>query len=60
MEYAWFNNVESKPRRGLSKRLGNQDMEGWLGSKYQWKKSFQEWVNRIGVLAKIFNNPDMP
>ncbi|HCA26820.1 MAG TPA: nitrate reductase subunit beta, partial [Betaproteobacteria bacterium] len=59
VEYAWFNNVESKPGVGYPKRW--EDQEAWNGG----------WVKRNGALelksgsrfkrlANIFSNPDMP
>jgi len=59
VEYAWFNNVESKPGVGYPKRW--EDQETWNGG----------WVKRNGALelksggrlkrlATIFSNPDMP
>lgn len=33
VEYAWFNNVETKPRDWFPKKLGRpRKMERWLGS----------------------------
>ncbi|MEP4145967.1 MAG: nitrate reductase subunit beta [Halioglobus sp.] len=60
VEYAWFNNVETKPGVGFPNEWENQDK--WNGG---WKrKENGEIEPRIGsklkVLAKIFNNPDMP
>ena len=60
MEYAWFNNVESKPGVGFPREWENQDKwnGGWV------RKSNGDIEPRIGgkfkVLTKIFNNPDMP
>ncbi len=60
MEYAWFNNVESKPGIGYPKDWENQK---------RWKGGWQRRANggiepRIGakwrVLANIFANPDLP
>ncbi|MBT3347208.1 MAG: nitrate reductase subunit beta [Thiotrichales bacterium] len=59
VEYAWFNNVESKPGIGYPKMW--EDQELWKGG----------WVNkngklelkaggRISKLLNIFANPDMP
>ena len=60
MEYAWFNNVETKPGIGYPKDWENQ--KRWNGG----------WVRKPGgnlhpkmgakwrVLAKIFANPDLP
>ncbi|MGH8547411.1 MAG: nitrate reductase subunit beta [Methylococcales bacterium] len=59
-EYAWFNNVESKPGIGYPKEWENQDK--WNGG---WKvKSNGKLEPRIGgkwrILANIFANPDLP
>ncbi|MCH8531517.1 MAG: nitrate reductase subunit beta [Saccharospirillum sp.] len=60
VEYAWFNNVETKPGVGFPKEWENQDK--WNGG---WKRGNNgKIVPRIGgklrVLANIFANPDMP
>jgi nitrate reductase beta subunit len=60
MEYAWFNNVESKPGVGYPNNWEDQDK--WKGG---WeRKGDGDIVPRVGgkmkVLAKIFANPDMP
>ncbi len=60
MEYAWFNNVETKPGIGYPKDWENQ--ERWNGG---WvRKKNGDIQPRIGakwrVLAKIFANPDLP
>ena len=60
MEYAWFNNVESKPGVGYPKEWENQ--KKWKGG---WeRKSDGTLQPRIGakwrVLANIFANPDLP
>lgn len=60
MEYAWFNNVESKPGIGYPKEWENQDK--WKGG---WVRNSNGTINpRIGgkfrVLANIFSNPDLP
>ncbi len=60
VEYAWFNNVETKPGIGYPKDWENQDK--WKGG---WVRHANgKLVPRIGgkfrVLAKIFMNPDMP
>ncbi len=59
-EYAWFNNVETKPGVGYPKEWENQDR--WKGG---WKlKGNGELQPKIGgkfrVLANIFANPDLP
>src|SRR6516164_1250571 len=60
MEYAWFNNVETKPGIGYPKEWENQ--ERWNGG---WRRKRNGKIEpRIGgkwrVLAKIFANPDLP
>ena len=60
MEYAWFNNVETKPGIGYPKEWENQ--KRWNGG---WvRRSDGSIEPRIGakwrVLAKIFANPDLP
>jgi nitrate reductase beta subunit len=60
MEYAWFNNVESKPGVGYPNNWEDQDK--WKGG---WQRNDNGDITpRIGgkmkVLAKIFANPDMP
>jgi len=60
VEYAWFNNVETKPGIGYPKDWENQDR--WKGG---WKRSSDgEITPRQGgkwrILAKIFANPHLP
>ena len=60
MEYAWFNNVETKPGTGYPNEWENQDR--WNGG---WKrKSSGKLQPKMGskpfILAKIFANPDLP
>jgi nitrate reductase / nitrite oxidoreductase, beta subunit len=60
MEYAWFNNVETKPGIGYPKDWENQ--KRWKGG---WnRKSNGSIEPKIGakwrVLANIFANPDLP
>ena len=60
MEYAWFNNVETKPGIGYPKEWENQKRwnGGWqrtAGGKLQPKMG-AKWR----ILAKIFANPDLP
>ena len=60
VEYAWFNNVETKPGIGYPKEWENQ--KRWNGGWVRRKNGKLE--PRIGgkfrVLAKIFANPDLP
>ena len=60
MEYAWFNNVESKPGLGYPHDWENQDKwkGGWI-RKINGKLT-PRMGSRVGVLAKIFANPDVP
>jgi nitrate reductase beta subunit len=60
LEYAWFNNVETKPGIGFPKDWENQ--KKWKGG---WVRKRNGRIEpRIGgkwrVLANIFANPDMP
>ena len=60
VEYAWFNNVETKPGIGFPKEWENQ--KKWNGG---WTRRANGKIEpRIGakwrVLAKIFANPDLP
>ncbi|SDF76229.1 respiratory nitrate reductase beta subunit [Limimonas halophila] len=60
MEYAWFNNVETKPGIGYPKDWENQDR--WKGG---WRRKKNGKLEpRLGakwrILAKIFANPDLP
>lgn len=60
VEYAWFNNVETKPGIGFPKEWENQ--QKWHGG---WTKNASgELELKIGgkrrVLANIFANPDLP
>ena len=60
VEYAWFNNVETKPGIGFPKDWENQ--KRWNGG---WvRKPNGKIEPRMGpkwrILAKIFANPDLP
>ena len=59
VEYAWFNNVESKPGIGYPKEWENQEVwkGGWelVDGKLQLKSG-----SKLSRLANIFSNPDMP
>ena len=60
VEYAWFNNVETKPGIGYPKQWENQ--RRWKGG---WiRKADGSIVPRQGgkwpLLAKIFANPNLP
>ncbi len=60
VEYAWFNNVESKPGIGYPREWENQ--KKWNGGWVRTKSGKIE--PRAGakwrILAKIFANPDLP
>ncbi|WP_295801337.1 nitrate reductase subunit beta [uncultured Microbulbifer sp.] len=60
VEYAWFNNVETKPGIGYPKEWENQDKYngGWVRKKNGKLEPRQGGKRR--VLANIFGNPDMP
>ena len=60
MEYAWFNNVETKPGIGYPKDWENQ--KRWNGG---WERTGNGKIRpKMGakwrILAKIFANPDLP
>ena len=60
MEYAWYNNVETKPGIGYPKEWENQDR--WNGG---WRRKPSGKIEpRQGgkwrILANIFANPDLP
>jgi nitrate reductase / nitrite oxidoreductase, beta subunit len=60
VEYAWFNNVETKPGVGFPKQWENQDV--WNGG---WKRTGSGKIEpRQGakwrILANIFGNPNLP
>lgn len=59
VEYAWFNNVETKPGIGFPKEWENQ--EKWKGG---WEVKGGQLTPKIGgkrnILANIFANPDLP
>jgi nitrate reductase beta subunit len=60
VEYAWFNNVETKPGVGYPKQWENQDQ--WRGG---WRRKANGKIepkigSKLGVLSKIFANPDLP
>ncbi len=59
MEYAWFNNVETKPGIGYPDDWENQDR--WKGG---WKLDQQRLSPKMGtkrgIMKNLFANPDMP
>ncbi|MGE5517914.1 MAG: nitrate reductase subunit beta [Bacteroidota bacterium] len=60
VEYAWFNNVETKPGIGYPKDWENQDK--WHGGWHRRAngKLTPRLGSRAALVAKIFNNPRMP
>ncbi|MCC0080395.1 MAG: nitrate reductase subunit beta [Rhodobacter sp.] len=60
VEYAWFNNVETKPGTGYPTDWENQDRwnGGWIRTKSGRLQPRQGAKWR--VLANIFANPDLP
>ena len=60
LEYAWFNNVETKPGRGYP--VDYEDQEKWNGG---WKLDRKGRLKLkaggpLKKLANIFSNPDLP
>ena len=60
VEYAWFNNVETKPGIGYPKEWENQDKwnGGWVrkpDGKLQPRQG-----GKLKILANIFANPNLP
>ena len=60
VEYAWFNNVETKPGIGYPKQWENQ--KKWNGG---WERKASgklqpKMGGKLRILAKIFANPDLP
>jgi ferredoxin len=60
VEYAWFNNVETKPGIGYPKEWENQDK--WNGG---WKRNADGSLTprqggKAKILANIFANPNLP
>lgn len=60
MEYAWFNNVETKPGIGYPKNW--EDQEEWQGG---WVRDVNGKIRprlggKMGVITKIFANPVIP
>ena len=60
VEYAWFNNVETKPGIGYPKQWENQ--KKWNGGwdRKQSGELFPKMGGKWRILAKIFANPDLP
>ena len=60
MEYAWFNNVETKPGVGFPKNW--EDQSEWNGGWELDKKGKLQLKggSKLGILSKLFANPNMP
>jgi nitrate reductase alpha subunit len=60
VEYAWFNNVETKPGIGYPKDWENQKRwnGGWVRKRQRQDRAAMGGKWRM--LAKIFANPDLP
>ncbi len=60
VEYAWFNNVESKPGVGFPKEWENQDKwkGGWIRNGKG--KLVPRQGGKLRILSNIFANPDLP
>ncbi len=60
MEYAWFNNVESKPGIGYPKQWENQEKwnGGWV--RKDNGKIVPKQGGKFEILLKIFSNPNLP
>lgn len=60
VEYAWFNNVETKPGIGYPKDWENQKRwnGGWTRTKSG--KLHPKQGSKWRILANIFGNPDLP
>ncbi|OYV16285.1 MAG: nitrate reductase 1, beta subunit, partial [Methylococcaceae bacterium NSP1-2] len=60
VEYAWFNNVETKPGIGFPQQWENQDKwnGGWV-RKINGKIEPRQGNKRM-ILRNIFANPDLP
>ena len=61
MEYAWFNNVETKPGIGYPKDWENQKRwnGGWTPQAQRQDRAAAS-ARKWRVLANIFANPDLP
>ncbi len=60
VEYAWFNNVETKPGIGFPKNW--EDQEKWQGGWVRKAngKLVPKQGSKIKILSNIFANPNMP
>lgn len=60
VEYAWFNNVESKPGIGFPKNWEDQDKWNGGWTRNANGKLVPRQGNKLRLLANIFGNPDLP
>jgi nitrate reductase / nitrite oxidoreductase, beta subunit len=60
VEYAWFNNVETRP--GLGYPRGHEDQKRWKGGWVRTKRGSLELRGggRLKRLLRIFSNPTLP
>ncbi len=60
VEYAWFNNVETKPGLGYPRNW--EDQEEWKGGWERTKsgKLKPKAGGKVGLLTQIFANPNLP
>jgi nitrate reductase beta subunit len=59
LEYAWFNNVETRPGQGYPRTY--QDQEKWQGGWVLKRGKLKlRSGGRLSRLAKIFSNPHLP
>ena len=60
VEYAWFNNVETKPGIGFPKNW--EDQEKWKGGWVRKPngKLVPKQGGRLKILSNIFSNPNLP
>jgi nitrate reductase beta subunit len=60
VEYAWFNNVETKPGIGYPKDWENQDKWNGGWTRRRDGSLTPKLGGKFRVLSKIFANPDLP
>ena len=59
VEYAWFNNVETKPGVGYPREWENQDMRNGGWTLHGNSKLKPKMGGKLRLLAKNFANPDL-
>ena len=60
VEYAWFNNVETKPGVGYPRDWENQNKWNGGWSRLDGGKLKPKMGGKFRILAKLFANPDLP